>query len=111
MWISSDVYLKLREELATERGRNEAQAVAARALETTLDWLRVRLTQLEGERAVLISNYMGISIPTPSIVKAPKPEESPYHSVPHFHDVGDAEAARMGISWAEDGTVTYSKTS
>lgn len=110
MWISSAVYLKLREELAAAHARNEGLAVANRALEATMDWLRVQVTQIGSERAVLMSNYMGINVPTPIISRGtPKMDESPFHSAPHFHDVGDEEAARLGIEWDGSGEVRYTK--
>lgn len=108
MWISRVVFTELRDKLLKAEAVRDSLATHNRALETTCDWFRVRITQLEHERALLIQHYMGVNIPVPSIERVPdKPKESPYHPVPHFNDIGDAEAKRLGITWNPDGSVSY----
>ena len=112
MWISQGMFEELLKARAKAEGEAHGLAQNNRALEVTMDWLRVRVTQLEHERAILISNYMGINVPTPTIAKVPNPGQlrDNYHAVPHFNDIGDDEASRLGVSWNEDGTVKYSET-
>lgn len=82
------------------------------ALEASLDWMRVRLTQLEHERAQLIYQLLGIKVPVPEIAQAPKPSrtgfDSPLNETISFEDVGDEVAAKLGISHNADGTLRYS---
>jgi hypothetical protein len=71
-----------------------------------MEWLRVRLTQLEFERASLINRYMGISIPVPQFDE-PKEKVSPLtdpNQVIDFTDVGDKVAGQLGIGWDENGS-------
>ena len=108
MWISRTTYTDLRESYIKANEEAKVLASQIRAYETTQDWFRVRITQLEHERAALVQNYMGVTLPVPSIERAPEPnKESPYHPVPHFNDVGDAEAKKLGITWNPDGSVSY----
>ena len=110
MWISREHYQAHRDE------RIKAEAIVAAvqshnvALQTSLDWMRVRLTQLEHERAQLIFNYMGVKVQVPSIEPATNPAEASADALNQtltFADMGDEEAARLGIEWNADGTVRY----
>lgn len=108
MWISSTVFTSLLE----AKGKAEGQAAELTrqnvALQGTIDWLGVRLTQSEHERAALIANYMGVKVPTFNIQ-----QEAPQSGVGHalndamaiFKDVGDEEAKRLGINWNSEGIV------
>jgi hypothetical protein len=106
MIISRTTYDHMRED--TIKAQVEARVLSEqnRALQTTIDWLRVRVNQVEKERAQLLFNYTGVKIETPSIEAAP-PSGHPLNQVPHFNDVGDKEAARLGITWNPDGTLHY----
>ena len=107
MWIHRKTYDDLR--LEWTKAHEEARVLAQQnqALTTTLDWFRVRITQLEMERAQLLWNYTGVKIPTPVIAK--NVNANAITQTPDFADVGDAEAARLGISWAEDGSLVYAQ--
>lgn len=110
MWIKSEIYNKLQTDLEVERRSRELLQNQITATNTMLDWFRVRLTQLEYERAQLIFNYTGVKIPTPVVEKAPLAtgEEHKFNDLPNiFSDVGDKEAARLGIDWNNDGTISY----
>lgn len=117
MWVDKQTMDDLRLSEANARGIAQALERQVIAQNTTLDWMRIRLTQLEHERAVLIQNYMGISITTPVFEKAPVKStgvgqgrsewDSPLNAVPSFEDIGDEEAARLGIEHNGDGTVRY----
>lgn len=111
MFISRKAYDDLRDQALT------ASAVCTKveqhnvALQTTMDWMRTRLNQLEHERAQLIYQYMGVKIAVPVI--APTPAVQPetvadmVNDMPSFNDVGDEEAAKQGIGWNLAGEVVY----
>ena len=107
MWLSRQAYSDLREQFTKAEAVRETLLAHNRALEVTLDWFRVRITQLEQERAALVQNYMGVTIPTPSIERKKTVEETLYHATPHFGDMGDGEAAAQGVSWDEHGILTF----
>ena len=95
--------------------RQEAKVLSEqnRFLQTTLDWMRVRLTQIEHERAQMLYNFTGVKVQVPSIERetpaAPRPGSVSdiLAAVHHFGDVGDAEALKLGVDWNADGTVNY----
>lgn len=111
MIVSRKVYDDLQLELV--KAREEARAVtnASRAMETSLDWLRVRVTQMEKERAVMIERFYGVKIPVPEIVKAPDPFEShPLNNMGiSFEGMSDTEAESQGVGYDAEGHVTYKK--
>lgn len=106
MWVDRKMYDSLRMDYV--KANEEARVLNNNytALMTTLDWLRVRVTQLEMERAQLVYNYMGIKLPTPVIARTDE-RPDPNISLPNFEDVGDKEAARLGLGWNADGTLAY----
>ena len=114
MFLPSKVYYDLREACARAEGAREALKHQVATLDVTCDWFRVRISQLEHERALMIQHYTGVTVPALSIEKAPVPNPTQlrqsYDPVAHFADVGDTEAARMGISWhPETGEVVYAE--
>ncbi len=107
MWVAKVIYQEIRESLIAATAVRDSLLGHNRALETTCDWLRVRVAQLEQERAIMLHKYMGIDIPVQVIEKREERTPNPYNLTPHFNDLGDAEAARLGITWNEDGSVVY----
>ena len=109
MWINRQTFDELHKQLYTTHGRNQTLEHNYTALMTTLDWLRVRVTQLEMERAQMLYNYTGVKVPTPIIDRKPEVHgpEGAVAGLPNFEDVGDVEAARLGIDWNPDGTLRY----
>lgn len=111
MWISRKAYEDLQAERTRALSNYHLLKEHNKALQVTLDWLRVRQTQVEMERAQLVSHYMGINVSVPSIVperpNLPHVEGHPLNAVPNFDDMGDEEARRLGIGWADDGTLRY----
>lgn len=111
MWISKEQFLALVHERSQSQGVAQALEKQNIALQSTMDWLKVRLTQLEHERAQLIHNYMGVKIAVPSF----EPERPSIQmsdilgATQSFDDVGDEEAAKQGIGWDLNGEVVYSK--
>lgn len=108
MWVNRATFDELHKRLYETTGVNQALERNYTALMTTLDWLRVRVTQLEMERAQLLFNYTGVKVPTPVIARTDE-RPDPNISLPHFDDMGDVEAARLGVGWNADGTVNYGK--
>jgi chromosome segregation ATPase len=85
-----------------------------RVLQTHLDWLRVRVNQIEAERARLIEKALQIKVAVPTIssplhppdrTAAPKLEQL----AALFEDVGDEAARELGIEHDADGGVLYRK--
>lgn len=107
MWIARATWDQERD----ARIRAEAETASIKqynvALQTTMDWQRVRLNQLEHERARLIETYMGVKIAVPEVTVESKDSSELLQEVPSFDDVGDDKALLMGISWNEMGEVTH----
>jgi hypothetical protein len=134
MWVSSKVWhdavTKANEARAKAEGvaaalekevvalhtmtRAKAEGVATAlekevvALHTMNDWLRIRVEQVERERAKLIELHFGVKVEVPHIRAAVEatPEQI-LNDLPTFADVGDAVAEKLGISWNPDGTLAY----
>ena len=109
MWIDRKTYDDLWKQLHETTIANQVLERHATALETTMDWLRVRVTQLEMERAQLLWNYTGVKVPVPEIVRTDGVASSPMTQTPNFNDMGDTEAAKLGVSWDENGELVYAK--
>lgn len=113
MFVDRKTYEDLR--LDAEKCRVEARVLSEqnRILQTTLDWFRVRMTQVEQERAQLLFNFTGVKVAVPTIEHEMPP--GPHRgnvsdilaAVNHFGDVGDKEAAALGVDWSPDGTLHY----
>jgi hypothetical protein len=107
MFIPRHVYDAL-----TERA-TKAEAVESHlkhenaSLNAHIGWMQVRLTELSMERAMMLKRYLNIDVPVPSFEPAEKPAD--FNATVGFDDMGDEEAARLGISWNPDGSVTYAK--
>jgi len=82
--------------------------------QTTIDWLKNRVNQLEKERAILFREVTHLNIPVPEIATAPGRAMSahvpaPEHlAMPDFEDVGDDRAAQLGLAHNDAGELTYS---
>lgn len=111
MWIAKQEYDALRLENAKLQSECAVLNRSMASLQTTMDWLRVRVTQIEKERAQLLYNYMGVKIDVPEIVAAPPtmPSASDLARAvaPYFTDMGDEEATKQGISWDDQGNLVY----
>ena len=120
MWISKahhaeivDRFIAAEHASALAVVERDALRLRLVALDTTMDWFRVRITQLEHERALMLQNYLGVTVPALSIEKTPSPTSvrPSYDAVPHFDDMGDTEAKKHGITWnPETGEVSYPET-
>lgn len=109
MWIDRRVFEAMQASAQTAmQSTQEARTLAEqnRALQISLDWMRVRVSQLEHERAQMLYQYMGIKIATPEIVRE-RPSEEHLNEALSFEDVGDKVAGTLGIGWDEHGKVKY----
>lgn len=105
MIISRKVYDDLRDSLVKSQIEANALTQVNAQLNAHIEWMRVRLTQIEYERAQLIKRYMGVDIPTPTF-DAPDEHPDPNQTI-DFNDVGDKMAEALGIGWNPDGTLKY----
>jgi len=78
-------------------------------LRATMQWAIQRVEHVEIERALLLKQYMGVSVQVPQFVK-PEPDETEAIGGAHiFNDIGDDEAKRRGIGWDETGALVTAK--
>ena len=107
MIISRQAYEDMRDE--RQRGAIEVNALTQvnAQLNAHIEWMRVRITQLEFERAQLLHKYMGIDMPVPTFEPS---SNIPFPNAPiDFSDVGDETAEKLGLGWADDGTLVNKK--
>jgi hypothetical protein len=105
MFLSRKTYEDLRDDLRRAQARATAVDTANVQLRTHLEWLQVRLTQLEYERAQLLKKYMNLDIPTPSF-EPPSDTPDPNQTM-DFNDMGDDAASALGITYNPDGTLNF----
>jgi len=80
-----------------------------------IDWLCVRVNQLEKERAILFREVTQLPIPVPEIVTNPirtsadhiAAQQAAQVSPDPFQDMGDEAAKRAGIKFDNEGVVVY----
>lgn len=109
MWMSRNVWDEERQARVLAEARlfdNKAYNIQLAAMN---DWLKLRLTQLEHERAQLIHNYMGVKISVPTIEPEPVKLSDVLGETVSFDDMGDTEAQKHGVEWNELGEVVYGK--
>ena len=111
MFISRKHYEDLRLEWAKNHEEARILSEQNRALQTTLDWMRVQLNQAQHERSHFMHLYSGVKIPAPEIERDTAPVtriHDAMHGLPNFEDMGDDAARQQGVSWSPDGTLKYS---
>ena len=107
MWIARRIYDSVNESRIRAEAVQKALEQQNIALQAHLEWMRIRLTELGFERAQLLKKYMGVDVPVASFEPAdPNPD---FNQTFNFEDMGDKEAARLGISHNPDGTLSYAK--
>ncbi len=124
MWINQQLYdalLANTKELQTsvefERLGSSRMSASMNMLreqkvkdDLTIDWMRHRVNALEKQNAQLLMKVAGITLPVPEIVPTRPGSMSPFidfDSMPSFEDVGDAEAARLGLDLDASGQLVY----
>ena len=79
MLVSAKIHAKALESLAVERAKRESAESVLKILAAQMDFLRIRVNQLEAERAVLLQSITKLPMPVASLVMTPtKPEPAPY---------------------------------
>lgn len=115
MWIDRKEYEVVRMRAAQDNAICLQQAQQIATLTASLQWLQVRVTQLEKERAQLIGHYMGIKVEVPEITVERRDQRGAEAlsdaAASFFQDMGDQEAAKQGVSWDENGNLVYAKQS
>ena len=111
MWIDRGLFVSLIQKESAAKAELSTFLSRFAAQDAMVDWFRIRLTQLEKERAQMILTYTGVAIASPVFAKEPeKPAiDQVLGEVATFDDVGDEVAARLGISHNPDGTLNYTK--
>jgi chromosome segregation ATPase len=92
--ISKDSVDELRAELAAVRAERDVYEHQLTVTQSSFDWLKMRINQLEVERAELIKKAYGISSPVPEIVRTPPELTMENFS---FDDVGNDKARELGL--------------
>ena len=91
-------------------GTNAGLRAQLASAQTTVDWLRTRVNQLEKERAVLLREVTHLNIPIPEIA-TPGPVMSTAVpaslQMPNFEDIGDDAASKLGITHNDAGELEY----
>lgn len=125
MWINRDLFDSVMHDHAVVRDENVALHVCSAVTDAQLalakeqkakddlhiDWLRHRVNALEKQNIQLLGKVTGIAFPVPEIVmsRAGAMTLPPdFDTMPSFEDVGDSEAARLGLSLDENGQLLYS---
>lgn len=111
MWVSQKTLRELHKQLWETLAVNKALEARIAAQTVTQTWLASRVNQVEHERAQLLFNYTGVQMNVPKLT-APStqpPVEDTLAQAVTFADVGDEIAQKMGISWADDGSLVYGK--
>ncbi len=114
MWINRNHYLDLQKQLADVTAQRNAQLATIGAIEASMNWLTVHVSQLEHERSILLKNYLGVTVPALTIKQTTEAsgQNNISDSPDHFSDVGDEEAQRMGIDWNPlTGEIVYNQQS
>lgn len=114
MFIKQTTFERLVEERTEATTRATVLERMVSAQKATLEFMLLRLQQVEHERAVLTEKFLGISLPVPVVKSMPSAAstitaDDLLNSMPSFEDMGDDEAAAAGIDWDEQGRVVHKK--
>jgi hypothetical protein len=110
MWLTRRIYDDLRDKLVAAEAEARGQAGALRTVQANFDFMRVRLNQLEQERAILIERMFGVKVPVPQIEKAPTPfDENKFNETFSFDGLDDSTAAALGISHDSEGRLLFTR--
>lgn len=111
MWIRRQMFEGLISTRAMAEGEARTLAEQNKVLQANMDWMRMRISQVEKINAQFLYNISGVKVPVPEIVQAAPAqaigENHPFNKLPSFEDVGDQQASEMGIKVNRDGTITY----
>lgn len=80
-------YRQARRDMDVQAGQLQAEQLRLHVentrLRSDLDWFKLRLSQVEKERAQLIQSAVGVKIPVPEFI----PDESPQDALTEMHAV------------------------
>ena len=109
MWISQAVFLQVQKDLIGACAERDAIKQQQAALVNTNEWLMVRVTQLEHERAQFLFQQFGVKVAVPVLEKVPSVVDTALdmNQTISFADMGDAEAERQGIAWSDSGELMF----
>ena len=111
MFLKQTVFLTLHDKITKAEQETRTLREQNRAMQVTMDWMRVRVTQLEHERAVMLDHFMSIKVQVPEIISAPSPSADDFarqmqaYTQNLFNDVGDERAKALGLQWDDAGEV------
>ena len=105
MWISRRAFEQLTAERIQASERARVLSDQNTAIKAMNDWLRLYVQRIEHERAILMKKYMGIIVPTPTFAEPEQDDRDLLGGTSLFQDVGDEQAKKLGIDWADDGTL------
>ncbi len=107
MFIARHVYDEQRMERVKANEECTALNRVNIQLNAHIEWLHLRLVQVETERAFLLKKYMGVDIPVPEITPVDTPPDM--NQTVSFEDMGDQQAEALGIGWNDDGSLRVEK--
>lgn len=126
MWVNKSLFQMIVDDNKAQQGeinrlRGELGTTLAGVYNTrdqkakddiTIDWMRHRINALEKQNSILVMKTSGVLFPVPEIVPT-RPgtmsELPDFPTMPSFEDVGNTEAARLGIVHTPDGQIDYTK--
>ena len=107
MWLSSKVFglfevakesvSALREEVAALRVERDALRTELISVKSNWEWSRVKINQLEYERAALLEKAYNIKLPVPEIARTASNYDLESFSQFAFEDLGDETAKKLGL--------------
>ena len=104
--IGKETVSILREEVATLKVERDALKDHLKSVSINSDWFRMKVNQLEVEKAALIEKAYGVKLPAPEFVRTlPQADYSLANKVLDsdlFNDMGDELAKRVGLPTYND---------
>lgn len=106
-WLSKSVFgiLEVAKDTVDDVKRNLAVAAAERDLlkqqltkaDLQLDFLRLKVNQLEATNAALMEKAYGVNVPVPEIARKSKTPTHDAINFDFFNDIGDERARELGL--------------
>lgn len=106
-WLPKSVFgiLEVAKDTVDGTKRELAVAIAENVLlkqqltkaDLQLDFLRMKVNQLEAQNAALLDKAYGVKVPVPEIARKPKAPSPDGVNFDFFNDVGDEMARKLGL--------------
>ena len=96
--VASQALAHLREELSAVRAERDTLKQQLIISQTQFDWLRMRVNQLEQERAVLLQQVTGLPMAAPEIVRTPGINLDLNEAESLFNHIDDEQAKKFGLN-------------